>query len=81
MRRMYGDRLPNPCARELIRWRGISHPEDPVLRGRPPVPGWPYVHLRAIPPARRPKITDRHAGLSGDVVCGHDLQRIGSVLR
>jgi hypothetical protein len=32
-------------------------------------------------PSRKPKVTDHHAGLPGDVVSGHDLQHIGSVLR
>jgi hypothetical protein len=31
---------PNPCARKLTRWRGISRPEDAVLRDRPCEPAW-----------------------------------------
>src|SRR5271169_1793073 len=29
---------PNPCARKLTRWRGLSRTEDPVLRDRPSEP-------------------------------------------
>ena len=70
-------RSPNRWDHELTRSRGISRPEDPVLRVAvlPCRDGCPLT--AGYSPARRPKITDNRAGLPGDSASGHHPQRIG----